>query len=693
MSELVISLQNEQQQLENELRKWENTRHLQDSSNYSFGNISGVIDTTIFMINHVAHEIEQRTSLLVEPLNRTIGMEVELDLLIKKIREALLEKTSLTYTKTSPAITEMSVSEESEEEVGRTTISSLRSEWNAVLFHFNLHKTRYIIYVIFSTGILLLFVWMSTRMKFVKDDDLTYYESTLKKILRRPITAGILFCLFFSVAFIPDRPPLLVDIIILLLLIPAMDISLRLSTKNTHVYFWLFCLSVILLLGIDLIPNDSLIYRYIRLLLGILELVLLFRLLRHPELYKLETQSLTRFIRVFIIFHLLVVAVGIITGILGYERLSQVAIDSVITNTLVGILLFICSTILIGGLQLFISSPYLEGIQVIRDHENFLKGFVARILIFAMTLFWIDAMLRIFYVRNTVYAYVRGIFTSDITLGSMSFSLGDIVLFIVIIWLSIITSRVIKIILKADILDKLSLKKGIPRMITAITQFALITLGVLMAVRSTGMPLDQLTIIFSAFSVGIGFGLQNIFNNLVSGVILLFEREVQIGDIIEIGDLMGTVKSMGIRSSHIRTFEGAEVIVPNGQLISKEVVDWTLSDKSRRIEIISGVAYGSDVHKVKKLLMDVINQHPDVKKDPEPLVLFNEMGESSLDFRLLFWTEQFDQWLRIRSEVIFAVHDALYANNISIPFPQRDLHLKSAEPIILIDPNKKSDED
>ncbi len=210
-----------------------------------------------------------------------------------------------------------------------------------------------------------------------------------------------------------------------------------------------------------------------------------------------------------------------------------------------------------------------------------------------------------------------------------------------------------------------------------------------MAVRAIGMPLDQLTIIFSAFSVGIGFGLQNIFNNLVSGVILLFEREVQIGDIIEVGSLMGTVKSMGIRSSHVRTFEGADVIVPNGQLISKEVVDWTLSDKSRRIEIISGVAYGSDVHLVKKLLMQIIDEHPDVKPDPAPLVLFNGMGESSLDFRLLFWTANFEEWLRIRSEVVFAIHDVLNENGITIPFPQRDLHLKTVDPLIFPQKDEK----
>ena len=422
------------------------------------------------------------------------------------------------------------------------------------------------------------------------------------------------------------------------------------------------------------------LHRYVIPVLGIFELILLLRLYRRPAFLALPTRTLTRFVRVLVILHLVIVSAGIVAGILGYNRFARIAVESLLTDILVGILLFICGIILIGVLQFLVNSKYLDRIQVIQDHEEYLKGLVARIITMGITLFWIDAILRIFYLRNPVYEVIRGIFTRELSVGSLSFSLGKIVLFFFIIWLSIILSRIIKTVLRSDILDKFSLKKGVPRMITAITQFILITLGFLMAVRSIGMPLDQLTIIFSAFSVGIGFGLQNIFNNLVSGVILLFEREVQIGDVIEIGNLMGTVQSMGIRSSHLRTFEGAEVIVPNGLLISKEVVDWTLSDKSRRIEIISGVAYGSDVHLVRELLTQVIEAHPDVKPDPKPMVLFNAMGESSLDFRLLFWTDQFDQWLRIRSEVIFGVHDILYQNNITIPFPQRDLHIKTADP-------------
>ena len=403
---------------------------------------------------------------------------------------------------------------------------------------------------------------------------------------------------------------------------------------------------------------------------------------RQRQALELSNRTLNRFVRMLVVFHLLASSLGILANLFGYTRFSEIAIGSFVTNTLVGLLLFISLIILIGGLQFLISSRYMKRFDVIREYEEYLKGIVSRIAIVAGTLFWLDALLRIFYLKQAVYAAISRIFTRELSLGSMSFTLGKIVLFIFLIWFSIILSRVIKIVLRSDILDKLPLKKGVPRMITAITQFALIALGVLMAVRAIGMPLDQLTIIFSAFSVGIGFGLQNIFNNLVSGVILLFEREVQIGDIIEVGTLMGKVKSMGIRSSHIQTFDGAEVIVPNGQLISQEVVDWTLSDKSRRIEIISGVAYGSDVHRVKELLMQVILEHPDVMREPEPMVLFNAMGESSLDFRLLFWTDQFDEWLRIRSEVIFAIHDILYANNISIPFPQRDLHLRTVDPSV-----------
>jgi small-conductance mechanosensitive channel len=687
LSDLIRTLQDQHATIQEDLLVWKNTERHKDSA-YAFGNISEVIATTTGQLDSLTTEINQRTELLIAPLNKTIRTEVELELLLEKIEQALDQKTTLVFSKTSPALFEMDGSKQAGGGIYERVRATLKSEWNALLFYITRQKNTFVVYLLFLVLVLVLFSWISTRLRLLRADSLSYYQNTFRSILQRPLSAGILFGLFFTLVFFPNRPPLLVDLTILALLIPLLDIFLKLTPGSVHRYLGGFAVLLLALLGIQMLPEETMLYRYSLMGLGIAELLILFRLYRRPELVTLPSATLTRFARFLIAFHLLAVLVGLAANVLGYDSFSQVAITSFITNILVGLLLYVCAVILIGGLQFFVGSSYVDRFQAIRDHEEYLKGVILRVVIAGIILFWLVSILRIFYLKDAVYGFVERLFTRDLSLGSMSFSLGKIVLFLFIIWFSIILSRVIKIVLRADVLDKLSLKKGVPRMVTAITQTALITFGVLFAIRAIGMPMDQLTIIFSAFSVGIGFGLQNIFNNLVSGVILLFERPVQIGDTVEVGNLIGKVQAMGIRSSQIHTFDGAEVIVPNGQLISQEVVNWTLSDKTRRIEVTSGVAYGSDVHQVRKLLLQVLQEHPDVIQSPPPLALFNAMGESSLDFRLLFWTDQFDEWLRIRSEVLFAVHDVLYANNISIPFPQRDLHLKSVDPSVFPNPKK-----
>jgi small-conductance mechanosensitive channel len=185
--------------------------------------------------------------------------------------------------------------------------------------------------------------------------------------------------------------------------------------------------------------------------------------------------------------------------------------------------------------------------------------------------------------------------------------------------------------------------------------------------------------IAGALGVGIGFGLQNVVNNFISGLILIFERPIQIGDVIERGDLLGIVKKIGIRASMIRTFAGAEVIVPNGELISREVTNWTLSDKVRRIEIQVGVAYGTDPTKVLTILKNLTTNSEDILDNPEAMVLFNGFGASSLDFELRFWTANSEGWLQLKSDMTVKIHKALKQAKIEIPFPQRDLHIKTAE--------------
>jgi small-conductance mechanosensitive channel len=166
-------------------------------------------------------------------------------------------------------------------------------------------------------------------------------------------------------------------------------------------------------------------------------------------------------------------------------------------------------------------------------------------------------------------------------------------------------------------------------------------------------------------------------SNFVAGLILLFERPIQVGDVVDVGALVGSVQRIGMRSSTVRTAEGAEVIVPNGDLISKSFINWTLSDRRRRIEIRVGVAYGTDPERVIALLLQAASDHPEALADPAPAAYFVGFGDSSLDFVLYVWAARFEQALALQSAVRRAVNRVLGEAGIEIPFPQRDVNLKS----------------
>jgi small-conductance mechanosensitive channel len=218
-----------------------------------------------------------------------------------------------------------------------------------------------------------------------------------------------------------------------------------------------------------------------------------------------------------------------------------------------------------------------------------------------------------------------------------------------------------------------------PHSISTMAHYVILGIGFLIACAAAGLDLNKFALLAGAFGVGIGFGLQNIVNNFISGLILTFERPIQIGDTIEIDSLVGIVKRIGIRASYVRTFSGAEVIVPNGDLIAGRVVNWTLSDQLRRIELPIGVAYGNRPAHVIEVLLEVAKGHEEILDNPEPVVLFNGFGESSLDFEMRVWTANFDFWRRVSSDVAAQAYDALAEAGIEIPFPQRDLHIKSVE--------------
>ena len=202
-------------------------------------------------------------------------------------------------------------------------------------------------------------------------------------------------------------------------------------------------------------------------------------------------------------------------------------------------------------------------------------------------------------------------------------------------------------------------------------------LGFILAFAAAGVELSNIAILAGGLSVGIGLGLQGIVNNFVSGLILLFERPIQAGDVVAVGTTSGVVKDIGIRASMIRTWEGADVIVPNGELISGELTNWTHSDSNRRVDITVGTAYGTDPKRVTEILAALAKKHELILAEPAPVSLFMGFGESSLDFILRFWCDT-SNWLAVSSEIRGQIADAFRRAGIEIPFPQRDLHIRTA---------------
>ncbi|MCD4731179.1 MAG: mechanosensitive ion channel, partial [Bacteroidales bacterium] len=519
-------------------------------------------------------------------------------------------------------------------------------------------------------------------------EDASSYKKMLVKNFSRPISEAILVGLLNSILIFEKRIMILTDTTEILATIPLVIIIIAVSEKKNNKYAWLFGLLIFLRYVYIIFPPENVFHKYCILSIALIEIIVIVVLLR--TLYKnpLKKKLHNNLILILVYLHMGFALTGLVGIVIGSTMLAELTLNVMIVNAFAGFLLIVSSLIFNGLLELAIDSPTFQRINVFRLHGHYLKKKITDLINFGAILYWLFIMMKIINIDRPIIDGISSFISNEWSIGSASFSLGSIFIFIFVIWLSMAIAKIVRIILEEDVLKKLNLAKGVPRTISVMVRYTLITLGIFLAVSAAGMPLTNLTILFGAFGVGIGFGLQNIFNNLVSGLILLFERPIQIGDTIEVGTLIGDVKSMGIRSSHVRTFDGAEVIVPNGNLISNEVVNWTLSDQQRRIEVMAGVAYGSDPHQVQKLFLKELEDHPDILDNPQPNVFFHNLGDSSLDFRLLFWTTNFGDWIRIRSDIVFKVHDILKENNIEIPFPQQDLHIRSVEQSIEIK-NKK----
>ncbi|NER29979.1 MAG: mechanosensitive ion channel [Symploca sp. SIO1C4] len=264
-------------------------------------------------------------------------------------------------------------------------------------------------------------------------------------------------------------------------------------------------------------------------------------------------------------------------------------------------------------------------------------------------------------------------------LGSNSYSILDFLFLLVLsagVWVLI---RGFTQILKSRLLQLTGVDRGIQDTVALLVQYALTFLALLILLPIWGVDVSSLAILASLLGVGIGFGLQNIANNFISGLIITFERPIQAGDFIQVGELLGTVERIGTRSTEISTLDQVKIIVPNSRFLESEVVNWSHGNPVSRMRVPVGVAYGSNIKLVRQALLEAAKSHPDVLHHPSPQVWLQEFGDNSINFDLLVWICEPPKQFKLKSDLNYRIQASLEKHGLEIPFPQRDLHVKSPQ--------------
>lgn len=323
--------------------------------------------------------------------------------------------------------------------------------------------------------------------------------------------------------------------------------------------------------------------------------------------------------------------------------------------------------------------PQVKKIKVLYKNRSYILKRLSHLLLVILTVVIVIWVPSIWQYYSSFSESAKAILSAGISLGEKKITLKMLLEAGLLFYLAHIAAFFLCSILQTEVYPRKDIERGVGNSINSLVKYSLLIVGTFLAFFALGFQLQQLAIIAGALSVGIGFGLQNIINNFVSGIILLFERPIKVGDLLDIGGQWGEVEKVGLRSTIIRTFSKTQLIIPNSTFITETVTNLTLSDNDYRIVIPVGIAYGSDTKKAHQALTEIVENHPGILQDPKPMVFFKAFGDSSLNFEVFVWFDDITQKAILTSEILFAIDAKFRELEIEIPFPQRDLHLRSID--------------
>lgn len=510
-------------------------------------------------------------------------------------------------------------------------------------------------------------------------------------ILRYPLLSSIVIILNLF-QFIFAAPPFIFNAIFWMLSAISLTFIFRNFITKYGMNVWLIFLLLFLFACADnLILQASRTERWGMLILGIAGVIAGSIIVTSDRKKEFREKLIIYFIGFVVILDL----ISIIANIFGRYNLSKTLLTSGYFNVIIGILFLWTVRLINEGLSIAFSIYTRQEKKLFYINFELVGKQVHPLFYVFLFVGWFILFMRNFFVYKLISEPLKQFLLAERVIGDYAFTIGKILAFFMIMAIAVIISRVVSFFASdrssdtgTDITEQ---KAGVGSWLLLI-RITIISLGLFIAFAAAGIPMDRITIILGALGVGIGFGLQPLANNLISGLIVSFEKPVNVGDIIEINGQSGTMKSIGFRSSILSTWDGAEIIIPNGDLLNAHLINWTMGNPRRRVDIIVGVSYGTDLHLAKHVVSDLLKNDERIYKYPAPNVLVIGFNNSSIDLKVLFWVRHIREMWALKSDIITAIDVAFKENGIVIPFPQQDLHIRSGMPDFIKDAEDNQNE-
>lgn len=511
----------------------------------------------------------------------------------------------------------------------------------------------------------LIFAWTFFNMKRIKKQENLKIVLDPVYILRRSILIGCLMALFTYLPFFFLNPPMtFVHVCELFRLLTLLFLIYPYLTRQAKVLMALISILWLYFAMDDLLLELAVSERWVLFFAGILLVAICVKVIisKKTNFIGLSESPATKALA---IFTLIQVFLSIIFNLTGRVSLAKILGVSAIQCLVLGISLKVFCTMVLESIYLQ-SEAYHD--SRFSDFINFnaLKHRFLRVLWILSVIVWSVSLLRDLTLYDVLIQFLGSFFNETRTIGNMVFTFKSVAVFISIIWLSSVISTFINFFFGNERLKGLGKRSRLGSMMLLI-RLMIWTLGFGIAVAAAGIPLDKLSILLGALGIGIGFGLQNVVNNLVSGVILAFERPIQVGDLIEVGGKTGVIKEIGVRSSKINNNEGADIIIPNGDLLSQHLINWTMQDRNKQVDFTIGIPYQTDLNNIKTVILENLKKNDKVMESPGPAIMVQKFGDWAIDLKILFWVNDLSEAGSIRSNAMIDIYEALNIAGIKLP--------------------------